>query len=57
MEQTYSMLMDKIWKTRGEWNRVFVTEEVMREFERVLADIHECQQVLPGSMDYGSHYP
>ncbi|KAL8738612.1 MAG: hypothetical protein Q9181_000608 [Wetmoreana brouardii] len=56
MEQAYSVLMDKIWKTRGDWNRVRVTNEVMKEFEMAMADIEECQHVLGRSQEEYDRY-
>ncbi|KAL8812489.1 MAG: hypothetical protein Q9223_000101 [Gallowayella weberi] len=51
LEQMYSMMMDKIWKTRGNSNRNQVVQEVMREFEDVLTDMEECQKFLERSHD------
>lgn len=50
LEQIYSALMDKIWKTRGNWNRVQVTKEVQIVFEDVMEDIKSCQKVEDGSL-------
>ncbi|KAL8681743.1 MAG: hypothetical protein Q9186_002131 [Xanthomendoza sp. 1 TL-2023] len=51
LEQMYSMMMDKIWKTRGNSNRNQVVQEVTREFEDVLEDMEECQKFLERSHD------
>ncbi|KAL8953278.1 MAG: hypothetical protein Q9222_000844 [Ikaeria aurantiellina] len=56
LEQVYSMLMDKIWRTRGEWDRNWVTQEVRIEFERVAADMNECQSFQARSQDYDDRY-
>ncbi|KAL8659292.1 MAG: hypothetical protein Q9226_000507 [Calogaya cf. arnoldii] len=54
LEQMYSMMMDKIWKTRGDHDRVRVIEEVTKEFEEVLADMRDCGQIFQEpSHDYG----
>lgn len=52
LEQVYSMMMDKIWKTRGISARNEVVQEVTREFEDVLADMEECQGFLEKSHDF-----
>ena len=42
----YSMMMDKIWKTRGDSDRVRVVHDVTREFVEVLADMRDCGQIF-----------
>jgi ATPase family AAA domain-containing protein 2 len=50
LEQVNSALMDVIWKTRGEWNRKEVAEQVGKAFNAVVADMKEVQQdFLPSS--------
>ena len=51
LEQVYSALMNQIWKTRGEWSRVKVIEEVKAAFKEVTDDIKVCQDLLDGSME------
>ncbi|KAL8770673.1 MAG: hypothetical protein Q9209_003741 [Squamulea sp. 1 TL-2023] len=46
LEQIYSMLMDKIWKTRGESDRNGVVQEVLKEFMAVRADMTDCGQIF-----------
>lgn len=46
LEQMYSMMMDKIWKTRGDSDRVRVVHDVTREFVEVLADMRDCGQIF-----------
>lgn len=53
LEQVYSALMDQIWKTRGEWNRVKVIGEVRAAFEEVTEDIKACQDLCDRSMEIG----
>ncbi|KAL8842676.1 MAG: hypothetical protein Q9170_000451 [Blastenia crenularia] len=51
MEQVYSVLMDRIWKTRGEWDRVKVTKDVHQTFEECTRDMEECQQFQKESQE------
>lgn len=51
LEQIYSALMDKIWKTRGDWNRARVTRELKDVFEDVLDDIKGIQETASGSLE------
>lgn len=51
LEQIYSALMDKIWRTRGEWNRAQVAGELRDVFKEVLQDIEACQAVGNQSME------
>lgn len=51
LEQIYSALMDKIWKTRGEWNRVRVTAKLKEVFDDVLRDIRENQETATLSLE------
>lgn len=51
LEQIYSALMDKIWKTRGNWNRALVATEIRNEFEDVMEDIRACQEFGAGSLE------
>ena len=51
LEQVYAALMDKIWKTRGDWNRVRVATQIGQVLEEVLADMRLCQEFQAGSME------
>lgn len=51
LEQIYSALMDKIWQTRSNWNRVRVTRDLRGVFDDVLGDIRESQETAPGSLE------
>lgn len=51
LEQVYSALMDQIWKTRGEWNRMKVVRDVRGVFEEVTEDIRACQDLCDRSME------
>lgn len=51
LEQIYSALMDKIWKTRGNWNRAVVAVEVRNEFDDVMDDIRFCQELGESSLE------
>lgn len=51
LEQVYSALMDQIWKTRGEWNRIKVARDVGGVFEEVTEDIRTCQDLCDRSME------
>lgn len=54
LEQVYSALMDQIWQTRGEWNRVKVIDEVRAAFDEVSEDIKACQDLCDRSMEIGT---
>lgn len=56
LEQVYCSLMDKIWKTRGDWNRVRVIGQVEEVFDEVLADMRQCQEFQMGSMEVENSY-
>ncbi|KAL8874214.1 MAG: hypothetical protein Q9174_000406, partial [Haloplaca sp. 1 TL-2023] len=56
LEQMYSVLMDKIWKTRGDWNRTRVTSQVLAEFHEASKDIGDCQRILPPSQEEFDRY-
>lgn len=51
LEQVYSVVMDKIWKTRGEWDRVSVTADVSKTFDECIGDMEECQRLLKESQE------
>lgn len=55
LEQIYSALMDKIWKTRGDWNRIRVGIEVKAVFEDVLEDIRQCQDIGQRSLEMDNY--
>ena len=57
LEQVYSALMDQIWKTRGDWNRVRVATEVGAVIDEVLTDMRQCQDFQMGSMEVEGPYP
>lgn len=44
LEQVNSVLMDALWKSRGEWDRSKVLEEVSDAFNEVMADMQESGQ-------------
>ncbi|KAK3674822.1 TAT-binding protein-like protein 7, AAA ATPase [Recurvomyces mirabilis] len=46
LEQISSRLMDVIWRTRGNWNRVQVVIAVKDAFNEVVGDIEACQRIL-----------
>ena len=52
LEQVYSALMSEIWRTRGQWNRVKVVENISAVLRDVLQDMNECQVFGPASMEY-----
>ncbi|KAI9740996.1 MAG: hypothetical protein M1834_002707 [Cirrosporium novae-zelandiae] len=45
LEQINTTLMDCVWRGRGDWDRVRVAQQVMREFEEVVSDLRECQEL------------
>jgi SpoVK/Ycf46/Vps4 family AAA+-type ATPase len=49
LEQINAVLMDTIWKTRGEWNRSKVTQTLEKAFNDVIKDIEYMQTVLASS--------
>lgn len=51
LEQMYSALMDKIWRSRGEWNRAQIAVELRDVFKEVLQDIQACQDIGTQSME------
>ena len=46
LEQIYRELMDEIWKTRGEWNRMTVLSTLMSVFNDTIGDIELVQGAL-----------
>ena len=56
LEQIYSALMDKIWKTRGDRNRVRVAKDVGGVLEDVLMDMRQCQTFEASSMEFEDNY-
>ncbi len=52
LEQVDSVLMDTLWKTRGEWNRHLVMEQIAEAFSDVLGDMAGAGQDL-GEMSWG----
>ena len=55
LEQIYSAIMDKIWRTKGEWDRRKVVAMCRTVLDDCVADMRECQSFLEGSMD-SDHY-
>lgn len=51
LEQIYSALMDKLWKTRSDWNRVRVAKDIGGVLEDVLHDMRQCQEFAATSME------
>ncbi|KAL1960787.1 hypothetical protein VTO42DRAFT_6617 [Malbranchea cinnamomea] len=49
LEQINASLMDCIWKTRDQWNRMAVVKAVQDTFNDVLADMAELQGIAPPS--------
>lgn len=49
LEQINRELMDAIWRTRNEWNRSRVVDQIMHVFNSVMEDIDGMQGVGPGS--------
>lgn len=56
LEQIYSAIMDQIWRTRGDWNRVRVTADVGQVIDDVLKDMRQCQEFQPSSMEIENSY-
>ena len=46
LEQLNSMLMDYIWRTRGDWNRTKITTTAMQMFRDTLADMRQMASEL-----------
>jgi len=44
LEQVNSILMDTLWKTRGEWDRGRVLDKVASAFNAVMEDMQEAGQ-------------
>ena len=51
LEQIYSALMDDIWKTRGDWNRLQVADKLRDLFTEVLEDMQKMQDFLPARLE------
>ncbi|KAL2752485.1 hypothetical protein ACRALDRAFT_1083226 [Sodiomyces alcalophilus JCM 7366] len=49
LEQINRELMDEIWKTRGEWNRMKVLGSVKKVFNETISDIEHIQGLLQPS--------
>jgi hypothetical protein len=49
LEQIYRELMDEIWKTRHEWNRMTVLSTLMTVFNDTIGDIELVQGALMGA--------
>ena len=52
LEQVNSVLMDTLWRTRGEWDRSVVMERIAEAFYEVLKDMEGVGQDL-GEMSWG----
>ena len=57
LEQVNTMLMDTVWKLRGEWDRSRVTEEMRAAFEDVLQDVKHIQGIGEGSWEGQTQMP
>jgi len=51
LEQVNSVLMDVVWKTKGEWNRNVVADQVAGAFNEVMQDMQEYQDFGPSSWE------
>ena len=51
LEQINRELMDEVWKTRGEWNRMKVYRNLMSVFNETIHDIEQIQGVHPQSQE------
>ena len=49
LEQVNSVLMDVVWKTKGEWNRNLVADHVATAFNEVMQDMEDYQDFGPSS--------
>ena len=49
LEQINRELMDEIWRTRGEWNRMTVLSTLTSVFNDTIGDIELVQGTLDGS--------
>ena len=54
LEQVNSVLMDVLWKTRGEWDRRVALDHVVEGFNRVLADMRQVGQEF-GELSWGGN--
>ncbi|KAI9658483.1 MAG: hypothetical protein M1831_003921 [Alyxoria varia] len=54
VEQINAVLMDVVWRKRGEWNRDNVLSAVADAFNRTIKDVEEMQKILPNSQNSGS---
>ncbi|KAG8526872.1 uncharacterized protein KY384_008301 [Bacidia gigantensis] len=52
LEQCSSAMMDEIWRTRGEWDRMSVTTKVRKRFQEEIDDIRDLQHQAMGSMEF-----
>ncbi|KAF2837814.1 AAA-domain-containing protein [Patellaria atrata CBS 101060] len=51
LEQVNSVLMDAIWKMRGQWNRNVLIQQVTHAFNDIIKDIEEMQEILSPSQE------
>jgi SpoVK/Ycf46/Vps4 family AAA+-type ATPase len=49
LEQVNSILMDVVWKTKGQWNRNIVADQVAAAFNEVMEDMEAYQEFGPSS--------
>lgn len=49
LEQVNSVLMDVVWRSKGEWNRNVVADKVATAFNEVMQDMEEYQDFGPSS--------
>lgn len=51
LEQVQAGLMEALWQTRREWNRVKVSKTVEGAFNEVIRDMEACQRILKASQE------
>ena len=54
LEQVNSVLMDALWKTRGDWDRRVALDHVVEGFNEVLADMRQVGQEF-GELSWGGN--
>ena len=54
LEQINAVLMDVVWRKRGEWNRDNVLSAVADAFNRTIKDVEEMQKILPNTQSSGA---
>ncbi|QIW98239.1 hypothetical protein AMS68_003757 [Peltaster fructicola] len=51
LEQVHATLMDAIWETKREWNRVKASKAVELAFNEIIKDIEACQRIMKASQE------